>query len=103
MSQYVVLKAITSNFVTAQRRRFDEDFEISGERPYVTASATPPKFHLDDRNIYIKAAGGAGRGPYTIANVDTTSTPIKYSLTRADGASVDNGALYEETRLEQKN
>lgn len=59
----------------------------------------PPKFHLDDDKIYVSAPGGARRGPYKIVSVDTTSTPVIYSLSLADGTLVDNGSLFQETRL----
>ncbi|KAL6713005.1 hypothetical protein ACLMJK_009401 [Lecanora helva] len=79
-----------------------EKFEVVGERPYYAQGATTPKFQLGDGNIYLSVPGGIRQGPFKIASVDTTSTPIKYKLCRADNTSVDNGALFEETRLTDK-
>ena len=58
-----------------------------------------PKFHLDDDKIYVSISGSTSQGPYKIASVQTNTTPIKYSLSYADGTLLDNGALFEETRL----
>ena len=64
-------------------------------------TSQPPKFHLADENIYVRAAGSQRRGPYKIDRVDTISTPVRYSLATSDGTLVDNGAMFDETRLEQ--
>ena len=60
-----------------------------------------PKFHLDDDKIYIFISGGASQGPYKIASVQTNTTPIKYSLSHADGTAGQR-VLFEETRLTQQ-
>jgi hypothetical protein len=69
----------------------------------LTQLLKPPKFHLDDDNIYVSAPGGVRQGPYKIAGVDTTKTPVRYSLSLVDGTLVDNGALFEETKLTLQN
>jgi hypothetical protein len=69
----------------------------------LTQLPKPPKFHLDDDNIYVSVPGGARQGPYRIASVDTTWTPVRYQLSLGDGALVDNGALFEETKLIRQN
>ncbi|MCJ1250435.1 hypothetical protein MMC30_007663 [Trapelia coarctata] len=85
------------------RHRFDEEeFDVSGERPWVAQAVRAPQFHVDDDQIYIKATAGARRGPYKIASVDASVTPVRYTLCSADGAMVDDGVVFEETRLEQR-
>ncbi|CAF9919508.1 MAG: hypothetical protein GOMPHAMPRED_001837 [Gomphillus americanus] len=80
----------------------DEDFVITDDRPYVATSVSPPKFHLNDSGIHIRAVSGSAGGPYTIADVDTNSVPPKYKLSAAGGALVDGGKFFAETQLEKK-
>ena len=50
----------------------------------------------------VSVPGGTSRGLFKIASVEVTSTPIMYELSRTDGTLVDDGDLFEETRLTQQ-
>ncbi|KAI1386850.1 uncharacterized protein F4822DRAFT_411410 [Hypoxylon trugodes] len=78
----------------------DVDIVVDGDRPWVDKN-DEPKFRTGDE-VYISASGTEPRkGPYTIENVDTSSTPATYTLSDTNGIA-ENGDSFEESKLESK-